>query len=126
MADSVRVVCRFRPQNSIETSHGGKVCIDVEGDDKSVNLEMNGGDTRHAFTFDKVFGMAASQQEVYAYSVGHIVDDVLGGYNGTVFAYGQTSAGKVRPRHRRALPPALTVSARAAAATDAHDDGLRH
>jgi kinesin family protein 5 len=47
-----------------------------------------------AFTFDRVFDMASRQADVFDYSIRSTVDDILNGYNGTVFAYGQTGAGK--------------------------------
>eukprot|EP01052_Picozoa_sp_SAG31_P009514 SAG31_NODE_501_length_14835_cov_11.191979_1_plen_303_part_00 len=47
------------------------------------------------FTFDKVFnGPDATQAQVYEYSARPSIDDVLEGYNATIFAYGQTGAGK--------------------------------
>jgi kinesin family protein 5 len=47
-----------------------------------------------AFTFDRVFDMNSRQADVFDYSIRPTVDDILNGYNGTVFAYGQTGAGK--------------------------------
>ncbi|THW94753.1 kinesin-domain-containing protein [Aureobasidium pullulans] len=47
-----------------------------------------------AFTFDRVFDMACRQSDVFDFSIRPTVDDILNGYNGTVFAYGQTGAGK--------------------------------
>jgi kinesin family protein 5 len=47
-----------------------------------------------AFTFDRVFGMNSRQHEIFDYSIKSTVDDIMDGYNGTVFAYGQTGAGK--------------------------------
>ncbi|KAK1056959.1 hypothetical protein LTR33_013761, partial [Friedmanniomyces endolithicus] len=47
-----------------------------------------------AFTFDRVFSTNTPQHDVFEYSIRHTVDDVLAGYNGTVFAYGQTGSGK--------------------------------
>jgi kinesin family member 5 len=38
--------------------------------------------------------MASKQQDIFEYSIKSTVDDVLNGYNGTVFAYGQTGSGK--------------------------------
>ena len=38
--------------------------------------------------------MSSRQQEIFEYSIKSTVDDVLNGYNGTVFAYGQTGSGK--------------------------------
>ena len=38
--------------------------------------------------------MNSKQQDIFEYSIKSTVDDVLNGYNGTVFAYGQTGSGK--------------------------------
>ena len=38
--------------------------------------------------------MNSRQSDVFDYSIRPTVDDILNGYNGTVFAYGQTGAGK--------------------------------
>lgn len=38
--------------------------------------------------------MACKQQDIFDFSIRPTVDDILNGYNGTVFAYGQTGAGK--------------------------------
>ena len=46
------------------------------------------------YYFDKVFNPISTQEQVYDEAAKTIVRDVLGGYNGTIFAYGQTSSGK--------------------------------
>ena len=38
--------------------------------------------------------MESQQKDIFEYSIKSTVDDVLHGYNGTVFAYGQTGSGK--------------------------------
>ena len=38
--------------------------------------------------------MNSEQKEVYDYAARPIIDSVLDGFNGTIFAYGQTSSGK--------------------------------
>lgn len=38
--------------------------------------------------------MSCKQQDIFDFSIRSTVDDILNGYNGTVFAYGQTGAGK--------------------------------
>ena len=38
--------------------------------------------------------MTSKQADVFDFSIRSTVDDILNGYNGTVFAYGQTGAGK--------------------------------
>ncbi|XP_052852077.1 uncharacterized protein LOC128262076 isoform X2 [Drosophila gunungcola] len=44
--------------------------------------------------FDYVFGEGASNQEVFDRMAKHIVHACMQGFNGTIFAYGQTSSGK--------------------------------
>uniref|UniRef100_A0A8B9LD39 Kinesin-like protein n=1 Tax=Astyanax mexicanus TaxID=7994 RepID=A0A8B9LD39_ASTMX len=46
------------------------------------------------YMFDRVFQSNTSQEQVYNACAQKIVKDVLEGYNGTIFAYGQTSSGK--------------------------------
>jgi len=46
------------------------------------------------FTFDSVFGPDSTQLDVYNRVARPIVENVLEGYNGTIFAYGQTGTGK--------------------------------
>ncbi|KAI8875976.1 kinesin heavy chain [Backusella circina FSU 941] len=89
--NNIKVVCRFRPQNSLEIREGGQPIIDINEEGTNVQLK---GETTSNFAFDKVFGMNTPQQDVFEYSIKSIVDDVTAGYNGTVFAYGQTGSGK--------------------------------
>jgi len=46
------------------------------------------------YTFNKILTEEASQEETYSSTVKELLDDVLAGYNATVFAYGATGAGK--------------------------------
>ena len=46
------------------------------------------------FTFDLVYDWTASQQEIYEQTSAPIISNVIEGYNGTIFAYGQTGTGK--------------------------------
>jgi kinesin family protein 3/17 len=47
-----------------------------------------------AFSFDSTFGPESTQQSVYEQTGFQLVENVLEGYNGTIFAYGQTGCGK--------------------------------
>lgn len=38
--------------------------------------------------------MNTRQQDVFEFGIKETVDDVINGYNGTIFAYGQTGSGK--------------------------------
>lgn len=72
-----------------------------------MEAEASGGDVA-AYELPAVFGPTASQEEVYAF-VRPVVLSFLGGYHGTVFAYGQTGAGKTHtmqgPRHQPGVVP---------------------
>lgn len=46
------------------------------------------------WTFDLCFDWTNKQSEIYVKSAAPIIENVLEGYNGTVFAYGQTGTGK--------------------------------
>ena len=46
------------------------------------------------YVFDVVFGPDSTQEEVYNETTKHLVENVLNGYNATVFAYGATGGGK--------------------------------
>nr|GAT53202.1 kinesin heavy chain [Mycena chlorophos] len=97
MASNIKVICRFRPQNSIENREGGEIVASFSDDLTTVQMRAASsasGPEKDGFTFDRVFPMGTKQQEVFDYGVKDIVKDVLDGYNGTVFAYGQTGSGK--------------------------------
>ncbi|KAF9890143.1 hypothetical protein FE257_006304 [Aspergillus nanangensis] len=90
-SNTIKVVARFRPQNKIELSSGGKPIVDFENEQSCL---INSGEGNGAFTFDRVFPMDSAQGDIFDFSIRPTVDDILNGYNGTVFAYGQTGAGK--------------------------------
>ncbi|XP_055032177.1 kinesin-1 heavy chain isoform X2 [Misgurnus anguillicaudatus] len=84
---TIKVMCRFRPLNSSEVMRGDKYIPKFQGDD---NVVVGG----KPYVFDRVFQSNTSQEQVYNACAQKIVKDVLEGYNGTIFAYGQTSSGK--------------------------------
>jgi kinesin family protein 5 len=89
MAANVKVLCRFRPMNRRERELGCEEIIDLSPDGLSVTI---GG--KQPFNFDRVFGQNTPQAAVYDLGARPIVEDVLKGFNGTIFAYGQTGSGK--------------------------------
>jgi kinesin family protein 5 len=89
--NTIKVVARFRPQNRVELESGGKPIVTFDGDD-SCTIESR--EAQGSFTFDRVFDMSCKQQDIFDFSIRPTVDDIINGYNGTVFAYGQTGAGK--------------------------------
>ncbi|KAI1479909.1 kinesin-domain-containing protein [Daldinia eschscholtzii] len=90
-ANSIKVVARFRPQNKVELASGGEPIVTFDGPD---TCTLNSAEATGTFTFDRVFNMQSRQVDIFEYSIKPTVDDILNGYNGTVFAYGQTGAGK--------------------------------
>uniref|UniRef100_A0A8B9KYG8 Kinesin-like protein n=1 Tax=Astyanax mexicanus TaxID=7994 RepID=A0A8B9KYG8_ASTMX len=83
----VKVMCRFRPLNESEINRGDKYIPKFKGEDTVVV-------TGKPYVFDRVLPPNTTQELVYDSCAKQIVKDVLEGYNGTIFAYGQTSSGK--------------------------------
>ncbi|XP_039200025.1 kinesin-1 heavy chain isoform X3 [Crotalus tigris] len=84
---NIKVMCRFRPLNDSEVIRGDKYIAKFQGEDTVVIASK-------PYIFDHVFQSHTSQEQVYNDCAKKIVKDVLEGYNGTIFAYGQTSSGK--------------------------------
>ncbi|KAK1794074.1 hypothetical protein P4O66_010982 [Electrophorus voltai] len=84
---TIKVMCRFRPLNGSEVMRGDKYIPKFQAED---NVIVGG----KPYVFDRVFQSSTTQEQVYKACAQEIVKDVLGGYNGTIFAYGQTSSGK--------------------------------
>nr|CAD7407504.1 unnamed protein product [Timema poppensis] len=51
-------------------------------------------DSKKMFTFDAVYDWNSRQEDLYEESIRPLVSSVLDGFNGTIFAYGQTGTGK--------------------------------
>lgn len=92
---NIRVLCRFRPLNDKEKQMEGGICVNFDSDHKTVTMkaETENSDPLR-FVFDYVFDTNTVQSKIYQISACPIVDAVMQGYNGTIFAYGQTSSGK--------------------------------
>lgn len=72
-------------------NQGDDAIIVTHDDDASVRVSHGAGSQ---FVFDRVFPMHTPQADIFEYSIKNTVEDVLQGYNGTIFAYGQTGSGK--------------------------------
>ena len=94
--ECVKVMVRCRPFNSKEKGNGSKNCVVV---DKGINQIVLStpelaDDNGRGFTYDAVYGENSTQREVYDEGAFHLVESVMQGYNGAIFAYGQTGCGK--------------------------------
>jgi kinesin family member 5 len=81
----------------MELDKGANCCINFHGDKMTCNLKSGGAEadsTGKKFNFDRIFDMKTEQKEIYDMAAKPIIDSVLEGFNGTIFAYGQTSSGK--------------------------------
>ncbi|CAG9325450.1 unnamed protein product [Blepharisma stoltei] len=92
---NIKVVCRFRPLNEKEKQLSEGICVDFLPDHKTTMMKSHPeGQEPPRFTLDYVFTPQARQSEVYEIAAKQIIAAVMQGFNGTVFAYGQTSSGK--------------------------------
>jgi hypothetical protein len=57
-------------------------------------VSNNSNGPAQAFTLDHVFNIGAKTKDLYEHSIRPTINDVLNGYNGTIFAYGQSGSGK--------------------------------
>ena len=55
---------------------------------------MEDGYNSQKWSFDRVFKPTSRQEDVFTFVGMPVVEAVFKGYNGTIFAYGQTSSGK--------------------------------
>ena len=121
-SENVKVVVRVRPLSETEKTAGYKTVVKVDSVNNTIILRaQNSGanatgqsynNVDRSFVFDSVFQQESSQvylmcvlfkfafnilsleMEVYNHAARPLVQNVLEGYNGTIFAYGQTGTGK--------------------------------
>lgn len=88
--EAVKVVVRCRPMNSKETAEGRKPVVDVNSSANMVTIINPDANAISAdpksFTFDAVYDSESTQRAVYDETAYPLVDSVLSGYNGTIFA----------------------------------------
>ena len=106
-SENVKVFIRFRPSNELETSllqnnYGWLVPKYIS--EKQLGIftknayEYNTPNTEipknYIFSYDKIFTPNSNQSEIYSNVGKRIVQDIMAGYNGTIFTYGQSGSGK--------------------------------
>ncbi|XP_067469578.1 kinesin family member 3Cb [Thunnus thynnus] len=95
--EAIRVVVRCRPFNRSEGIWGCENILEI--DDKLGKITIRNpkappDEPMKVFTFDSVYGWDSKQSDIYDDAVRPLVESVLQGFNGTIFAYGQTGTGK--------------------------------
>ncbi|KAK1394579.1 kinesin-like protein KIN-5D [Heracleum sosnowskyi] len=93
---NVQVIVRCRPLSEDEIRVHTPVVISCTENRREVCAVQTIANKQidRTFMFDKVFGPASQQKDLYEQAVSPIVYEVLEGYNCTIFAYGQTGTGK--------------------------------
>ena len=100
----IQVVLRCRGRSEREIQENSPGIVQINGaKSKDLTIEtsapvssmgiVNPPPTR-TYPFDLVFGTEATQSMIYHDVVGPMLEEVLMGYNCTLFAYGQTGTGK--------------------------------
>uniref|UniRef100_A0A6M2EXN7 Kinesin motor domain-containing protein n=1 Tax=Populus davidiana TaxID=266767 RepID=A0A6M2EXN7_9ROSI len=91
---NIRVYCRIRP--FLPGQSKKRTTVEYIGENGELvisNPSKQGKDSHRLFKLNKVFGPAATQEEVFL-DTQPLIRSVLDGYNVCIFAYGQTGSGK--------------------------------
>ncbi|KAF4757564.1 hypothetical protein FOZ63_030220, partial [Perkinsus olseni] len=99
---NIKVYLRCRPTANAATSriHPSieentiNITVGPGDDERGVEDYINNSRNRYQFKCDKVFGMAARQDDIFEVVARPTIEECLKGINGTIFAYGQTGSGK--------------------------------
>jgi kinesin family member 11 len=108
---NIQVVIRCRRRSEREIQEASPIIVQIDGA-KSHDITIEAAAPISSFgvvtlpptrkyPFDLVFGPEADQSLVYQGVVSPMLDEVLQGYNCTLFAYGQTGTGKTYVFFRR-------------------------
>ncbi|XP_020101263.1 kinesin-like protein KIN-14P [Ananas comosus] len=101
---NIRVYCRVRPFLPGQTCNASTIGRIDDGTITIITPAKYSKEGRKSFTFNKVFGPSATQEEVFS-DTQPLIRSVLDGYNVCIFAYGQTGSGKT---HTMSGPNELT------------------
>ncbi|WJX11811.1 Kinesin-like protein KIN-5B, variant 2 [Trifolium repens] len=93
---NVQVLLRCRPLSDDEQKSNVPKVVSCNENKREVIVMQTVANKQvdRVFNFDKVFGPKSQQRSIYDQAIAPIVNEVLDGFNCTVFAYGQTGTGK--------------------------------
>jgi len=100
--ECVKVVIRCRPMSGQEKIDNRENIVEIDTKDGVARIRRPGTKDFKDFTFDAVYDENTIQANFYEHTGYAIVESVMDGYNGTIFAYGQTGTGKT---HTMVGPP---------------------
>ncbi|XP_009472953.1 PREDICTED: LOW QUALITY PROTEIN: centromere-associated protein E [Nipponia nippon] len=87
---AVTVCVRVRPLIARENALEDKLSLHWKSENNTIS-EVNG---TKVFSYDRVFHSSDNTQQLYEGVAVPIIQSAVQGYNGTIFAYGQTASGK--------------------------------
>ncbi|XP_060908633.1 centromere-associated protein E isoform X1 [Labrus mixtus] len=94
---AVKVCVRVRPlierEESAASESAEPAHLFWKADKKSIH-QIDDGNSTKSFSFDRVFTAQETTNQLYQNIAKPLVVSTVEGYNGTIFAYGQTSSGK--------------------------------
>uniref|UniRef100_H3G7G7 Kinesin-like protein n=1 Tax=Phytophthora ramorum TaxID=164328 RepID=H3G7G7_PHYRM len=105
--ETVKVVVRCRPLFGKELVEGRKSIVTLDSAAALISLKCPDNGQIKSFTFDSVYDENTSQRQFYDESGYPLVESIFDGYNGTIFAYGQTGCGKTHTMQGKDSPPEL-------------------
>uniref|UniRef100_A0AC34RIY5 Kinesin-like protein n=1 Tax=Panagrolaimus sp. JU765 TaxID=591449 RepID=A0AC34RIY5_9BILA len=116
-SEAIKVIVRCRPlsEQEINAGHQKVVFVDSKRGLIEVKDPKEPQNPPKSFTFDAVYDENSKQMDLYYEIFRELVDSVLNGFNGTIFAYGQTGTGKTftmegirdNPELRGVIPNAI-------------------
>ena len=93
-SQNLTVAVRVRPLSSSEQKRKVAKVVQFSGNRVIVTHGPGGRGPDRTYNYDRVFSPYAAQEHVFESLVSPVVDEVLRGFNCTVFAYGPTGTGK--------------------------------
>ncbi|XP_034152614.1 centromere-associated protein E isoform X2 [Esox lucius] len=106
---AVKVCVRVRPLIKREETAGENaetVRLHWEADKQTIH-QIDDGNLSKNFSFDRVFSAEETTLQLYQELAKPLVVSTVQGYNGTIFAYGQTSSGKTFTMMGSSLTPGV-------------------
>ena len=103
--ETVKVVVRCRPLNSTEERDGRTQIVHMDSRLGTVSVATKLDEPPKTFTFDAVFPPHSLQEAIYTSTAKPILDSVMQGYNGTIFACARTARIPWAPAARRGSAP---------------------
>ncbi|XP_072168995.1 uncharacterized protein [Diadema setosum] len=107
--DNVHVAIRARPFIKREKDNDAKFYWKTDTNTVQ-QVDSRGKHVGKPYTFDRVFVEDETTQDVYEEIAQPIVESAMDGYDGTIFAYGQTASGKTYTMQGNNMCPGIIPS----------------